>query len=150
MKRTVLLAGCVVLLVSSAAYAAKQAVSAAKITLPAVDLAAEEKTKLEGTEWAVEMKQAGTKAKAETDTIIFSEGKVVSKNLQELGYAPSNFSVRIDEDGTVIWETMQSSEQDGTAFWRGDIKDGIMRGVLSKKDKKERVSDFNFVSTTKK
>ena len=46
---------------------------------------------------------------------------------------------------------MQTSEKDGVAFWRGDIgPDGIMRGVLSKRDLKNNTKDFNFVSTGSK
>jgi len=113
---------------------------------------AEKKAALNGKEWTVEMKPMGGKAKvkAETDVISFSEDKVMSKNLATLGYAATNFTVRLEEDGTVIWETMQTSEKDGMAFWRGDIgPDGVMRGVLSKRDIKGNVKDFNFVSVAK-
>jgi hypothetical protein len=120
-----------------------------KQTLPLGEIIAKKKAELNGTEWTVEMKPMGTKGKAETDLISFSEDKVISKNLATLGYAATNFSVRLEEDGTVIWETMQTSEKDGQAFWRGDIKEGVMRGVLSKRNKKGNAYDFSFVSVSK-
>lgn len=110
------------------------------------------KAELNGTEWTVTMTSAGAmakgKAKGSEDVITFSDGKVGSKNLKNDGFEPSNFSVRFLDDGTTVWETMQSSEKAGLAFWRGDIgPDGIMRGVLSKRDKAEKTTDFDFVST---
>ena len=70
--------------------------------------------------------------------------------MEAKGFEATNFSMRLLEDGeTYTWETMQVSEKTGAAFWRGDIgNDGIMRGVLSIRDKKNKVSDFNFYSLT--
>lgn len=111
---------------------------------------AKKKAELNGKEWTVGMKPMAGKGKAETDVITFAEDKVSSKNLSNLGYAATSFTVRLEEDGTVIWETMQTSEKDGQAFWRGDIgTDGVMRGVLSKRDNKSNAYDFSFVSVSK-
>lgn len=124
----------------------KQAANAAEVI-------ANKKTELNGTEWSIElwlMAKPKGKSKGEMDVISFAENKVVSKNLNALGYAASGFTVRLEEDGTVIWETMQASEKSGTAFWRGDIgPDGIMRGVLSRRDVKGNTVDSNFVSIAK-
>jgi len=110
---------------------------------------ADRKAELNGTEWNVQMRPMEGKGKAEADVISFSEDKVMSKNLSNAGFPATNFSVRMQDDGTLTWETMQVSEKEGTAFWRGDIRDGVMTGVLSKRDKKERTVDFNFISTPK-
>jgi hypothetical protein len=103
---------------------------------------------LEGTEWTIKLTPMGSRGRAETDVLMFVDGKVVSKNLEGRGYGASNYTVRLQDDGAFTWETMQRSEKDGVAFWRGDIKDGIMRGVFSKKDKNNNNIDFNFVSTS--
>lgn len=126
----------------------KQAVKeTVNVAAPSSELIEKKKAELNWTEWTVEMKPMTGKGKPETDVITFADGKVGSKNLVALGgFAPSNFTVRLEDDGTVIWETMQTSEKDGIAFWRGDVKDGIMRGVLSRRDKKDRPTDFNFHS----
>ncbi len=117
-----------------------------KKAFPPASVIEKKKAELNGAEWTVEMRPMTGKGKPETDVITFSDGKVSSKKLSGLGYEASNFTVRLEEDGTVIWETMQVSEKDGTAFWRGDVKDGAMRGVLSKRDKKNNPVDFNFRS----
>lgn len=110
-------------------------------------LLAEKKAALNGTEWTVTMTPAGGKGRVETDVLSFSDDKVVSKNLAARGFAASNYSVRLQDDGALTWETMQTSEKEGLAFWRGDVNEGIMRGVLSKRDKNEATTDFSFVST---
>lgn len=116
---------------------------------PVKEIIAKKKAELNGTAWTIEMRPMSSKGRTEKDVISFSQDKVMSNNLATLGYMATNFTVRLEDDGTVVWETMQTSEKDGQAFWRGDIKDGVMRGVLSKRDKKNRAYDFNFVSVTK-
>jgi hypothetical protein len=113
------------------------------------DALAAKTAELNNTEWTIELKSmAGGKAKAEKDTLHFADGKVVSASMEKAGYSASNFTTRLLEDGALAWETMQNSEKDGIAFWRGDIgTDGVMRGVLSKRDLKNNTKDFNFVST---
>jgi hypothetical protein len=88
------------------------------------------------------------KGKVEKDILNFAEDKVSSRNMEGRGFAATNFSMRIlEDDQTYTWETMQVSEKDGTAFWRGDIgSDGIMRGVVTIRDKRNRSSDYNFYS----
>lgn len=113
------------------------------------EAAEKQKAELMGKEWTVALTPMGGRGKAETDIISFAENKVASKNLQTAGYVPTNFTVRLQEDGTVTWETMQSSEKDGMAFWRGDIKDGVMHGVLSKRDRRNNTADFSFTSVAK-
>lgn len=118
----------------------------------AEDILAAKKAALDNSEWAIDLKSmAGVKGKSngEQDTLLFSDGKVSSANLEKAGYGASNFTTRILEDSeTLAWETMQNSEKDGVAFWRGDIgADGVMHGVLSKRDLKDNAKDFSFVST---
>ncbi|HNW38914.1 MAG TPA: hypothetical protein PL125_05420 [Candidatus Omnitrophota bacterium] len=114
------------------------------------DMIAKRKVSLNGTQWEIEIKAMSGKAKADKDLISFADGKVNSRNMEAKGFEATNFSMRLLEDGeTYTWETMQVSEKTGAAFWRGDIgSDGIMRGVLSIRDKKNKVSDFNFYSLT--
>jgi len=117
------------------------------------DMIAKKKLEINGTEWAIETKPMSGKGKVEKDVLSFMDSKVSSKNMGVKGFAATNFSMRLLEDNeTYTWETMQISEKEGTAFWRGDIStDGVMRGVVSIRDKKNKVSDFNFhsLSSTK-
>ena len=143
-----------IVLVTGAVFAAPQQQTVTQTvsqtpTAKLEEIIAKKKAELNGKEWTVELKPMSGKGKAETDVISFAEDKVMSKNLTALGYSATNFTVRLEEDGTVIWETMQTSEKDGMAFWRGDIAtDGVMRGVLSKRDKKDNAYDFSFVSVS--
>ncbi|MDP3041238.1 MAG: hypothetical protein Q8N62_00670 [Candidatus Omnitrophota bacterium] len=127
--------------------AAPQAVSkkqAGKIQ----EMLVKRKAELNSTQWDIEAKPMSGKGKAEKDVLSFLDSKVSTKNMIAKGFASTNFSMRLLEDNeTYTWETMQTSEKSGTAFWRGDIgADGIMRGVVSIRDNKDKVSDFNFHS----
>jgi hypothetical protein len=120
-----------------------------KQTAKTQDLITKRKIGLNGTQWEIEIKaMSGKAAKAEKDVISFMDGKVSSKNLGTKGFEATNFSMRLlEDDETFTWETMQVSADNGAAFWRGDIgSDGIMRGVLTLRDKKNKTSDFNFYS----
>jgi hypothetical protein len=116
------------------------------------EMVAKRKVELNGTQWIIEVKPMSGKSKGEKDVVSFVDNKVSSKNMEAKGYVATNYSMRLLEDNeTYTWETMQISEKDGTAFWRGDIgTDGIMRGVVSLRNKKNVVSDFNFYSLESK
>lgn len=146
----------VLLMIGGSVFAAvqkKQAVQPVAVSKAVVDtsedLATKKKTELNGTEWNIKLTPMEGKGKAETDVLTFADEKVGTKNLSARGYAPSGYSVRIQSDETVTWETMQISEKDGTVFWRGDVKDGAMHGVMSKRDKKENTVNYSFVSDAK-
>lgn len=112
------------------------------------EMLAKKKSDLNGTEWEIQVKGMSPKAKAEKDILIFVDNKVSSKNMGDRGFEATNYSLRLLEDNeTYTWETMQVSEKSGTAFWRGDIgSDGVMRGVVSVRSKKNAVTDYNFYS----
>ena len=157
MKRIIVLTAALVLIVAGVSYAefwkksvpVQEKVVTKAAATPMAEIIAQKKAGLNNTEWVVDVKPMGGKGKAGQDVITFSDNKVSSKNLAGQGFPASNYSVRLLEDETVTWETMQTSEKSGIAFWRGDIgPDGIMRGVLSKRDSKNNTSDFNFVSTS--
>ena len=109
------------------------------------------KKKLDNTTWQIELTQMTTgKKKVKTeDTLRFINGRIESEQLVSEGFSVSNFTVRIKREDTVIWETMQSSEEQGLAFWRGEIKEGIMRGVLSRHLDEKTIKDYTFVSEKK-
>lgn len=157
MKRGLMLSVIMLFIAAGYAGAADKAAPAKAVVVqpvaPVPDLLATKKADLNNTEWTIDVKVMGvSKAKGEKDTLSFLDGKISSANLGKAGYSTTNYSARILEDNeTLTWETMQTSEKDGVAFWRGDIgPDGVMRGVLSKRDKKDKTSDFNFVSTGSK
>lgn len=116
------------------------------------EMIAKKKSEINSTEWMIETKPMSGKGKSDQDVISFLDNKVVSRNMEARGYAATNYSMRLLEDNeTYTWETMQISEKEGTAFWRGDIgTDGVMRGVVSIRNKKNAVTDYNFYSTESK
>lgn len=109
-------------------------------------LAMAKKEELNNTQWTIAVAPVPGKGQAETDVISFVNNRVVSRNLNNAGFDATGFSVRVKEDETVIWETIQKDEKDNAALWRGEIKDGVMWGVLRKRDSRGRLSDFSFAS----
>ena len=110
------------------------------------DLVMAEKAELNGSEWVIFIKQIGDDTNyIETDTLSFLDNKVTSANMQKTGFMGTPFSVTVKEDETVVWETMQSGNGQ-TAFWRGDIKNGIMKGMLSRKNAAGESTNFFFSS----
>jgi hypothetical protein len=126
----------------------------------------EAKNKLNNTAWQIELKQAvstaapdiaGKKQKKasvatiEKDIISFRDNKIDSSSLMAEGFSPTNYTVRLkgkDNDIT-IWETMQTSQDKGVAFWRGEIEKDVMRGVLSWQVSEEDKRDYTFTSVKK-
>lgn len=156
MNKVIAVAVTATLTMAGLVYAAdeKQAAAPEKVVVSPVvaspETLAARKAELNNTEWEIEVKSmaGGKGVKSEKDTLHFADGKISSANLTKAGYNTTNFTLRMLEDNeTLTWETMQTAEKDGVAFWRGDIgPDGVMRGVLSKRDLKNNTKDFNFVS----
>lgn len=97
---------------------------------------------LEQTEWQISI-TPGLSGK-EADIISFTSGKFSSGKLNAKGYAASNYSFRIEDDKTIIWETMQTGAE-GTASWRGEFEAGKMKGILSLREDGKQPQDFSFI-----
>jgi hypothetical protein len=98
---------------------------------------------MEGTVWQIKLTPVSG-GPVSTDTLNFSGKKFISANLEQKKFTPSNYSVRMLEDGMITWETMQNSTE-GIALWRADIStEGRMRGVLSLRKEGLAVQDFTF------
>ncbi len=122
--------------------AAAPAAASAKPKTPEETVRAE----LSGTKWLIELTpiSGGGKVKPAKDSVTFDATKIGSEHMVKQGYSESNYTLTIGEDGTAVWETMQTKESEGVAFWRGEFHGDVMRGVLSKHPLKGDPEDFSF------
>ena len=105
------------------------------------------RVKLNAKTWTIQtISYVGKKTETGTDTLTFSDGKITSKNLSEKGYATSNYTLTLKEDGVIIWETMQRTEGGDLAFWRGELQGEMMSGMFSLHPIKGEIRDFNFTT----
>jgi putative transposase len=101
---------------------------------------------LEGTSWKIILIPISGGAQ-EMDTINFTQQQFISQRLSQKKFSSSNYSLRQEKEGKIIWETMQTSAE-GIALWRGDIyENGKMKGVLSLRKEGLAVQDFTFTSS---
>jgi len=122
---------------------------------PPPDPIEEKRTALDGTKWDIDVVRMADKGrKREPDKLIFVNNKVYVEKFKAQGYRASNYSLRMEPDGTAVWETMQSREDgDGVLFLKGewrekkDGKDEKMGGVIIRHPKKGKNEDFAFIST---
>ncbi|MDD5348015.1 MAG: hypothetical protein PHT59_05315, partial [Candidatus Omnitrophica bacterium] len=107
---------------------------------------------LNNTEWQIELVPLTGKGKKEFDAVIFRNNQVSIASYSKKGFPTTNYTLTIQGDGRITWETMQTSEKAGVAFWRGDLdaKMQTMSGVVSYQVTKTARNDFSFVSTSKK
>ena len=103
---------------------------------------------LDGTEWVVELKpdNSARHTYPHYDKIIFKRGTISLSALLASGFMASNYSMTIQEDGTLAWETMQVNHDGDTLFWRGEEKDGHMSGKFSRTDKDGAKESVSFAS----
>ena len=118
------------------------------------ELRKQEKAKLNNTVWQIELVKISAykkKRRKEEDTLRFENNKVQSDKLASEGFSPTNYTINVEGDGhtIVVWETMQTNEIGNIAFWRGEIENGVMRGILSWQLSKTFKEDYGFVSTAK-
>jgi len=103
------------------------------------------RAQLESTKWSVQLTPSGSpEAKPKKDLISFTKRQVASDFMGTAGYPASNYSLSIGDDGRGVWETMQTKEGEGVAFWRGEFDGTTMRGVLSKHPIEGAVEDYAF------
>jgi hypothetical protein len=107
---------------------------------------------MDNTEWQIELSPLSGKGKKEAETVYFKDNKVSFAVYGKKGFPATNFTLTVQEDGMVIWETMQTSEKNGIAFWRGELDQNLqsMRGVLSHQIDQKTKQDYFFASTGKK
>ncbi|MDP8258239.1 MAG: hypothetical protein P9L90_02285 [Candidatus Aadella gelida] len=105
---------------------------------------------LDGTIWSVEIVKKTKRKNKKTieDTIRFKDGKIESDYLVSQGFNPTNFTIRIKKGSRVIWETLQTNEENNKAFWRGQlVSEGTkMKGSLTLKLKKNKTENYSFKS----
>jgi hypothetical protein len=108
------------------------------------------KASLNNTAWEIEIVPLGGGKKTD-DTVIFREGKVSLKALKEKGFSPTNYTLTIQDNGSLIWETMQTSERGKIVFIRGEISSDIktMHGIMSY-PKGGKTQDYSFMSLEKR
>ena len=106
---------------------------------------------LNGTEWKIELVSLVDRNKKMSDTLVFKDNQVFSRNFSSRGFPASNYTITPQEDGMVVWETMQTSETEGVLFWRGDVAIDLtaMRGILSCQFSGGKNEDYSFSSVNK-
>jgi putative transposase len=101
---------------------------------------------LKSTEWQITLADSGGKVTA--DTITFADGKFVSAALNGKGFPETNYSLSIESDGRIVWETMQTTVSGDVASWHGEIEQGKMSGILSLREEGKKPRDFSFTSVS--
>jgi len=141
-----------------------KAKAAAPVASPTIDKALEKELKdkreavqkkmalLNNSEWLIELTPLSGKGKKETETVTFKNNQVLIAGYSKKGFPATNLTLTVQDDGTTIWETMQTSEKSGICFWRGEMDKPMaaMRGVLSHKIDDKTKQDYSFSSVSRK
>jgi len=115
----------------------------ALFVLASVALAA---SPLDGTQWQIKLTNTAAKTPSE-DRIRFEKGRFTSPLFQPKGFPTSNYTLTEEKNGPVIWETMQTSETEGTLSWRGELGGNAMHGVASWRRPDGTVVNYNFAGS---
>lgn len=73
------------------------------------------------------------KSLVKTDLLTFTPEAVLSQNLSAEGYSKggSSYRVKLGPSGAYIWESIQlHKNQVDTVLLKGELKDGLMKGVI--------------------
>jgi len=97
---------------------------------------------LDGTQWQIKLTASAVKTPSE-DRIRFEKGRFTSPLFKPKGFSTSNYTLT-EEDGPVIWETMQTSEAEGTLSWHGELGGDAMHGVASWRKPDGAVVNYTF------
>ena len=110
----------------------------------------EKKGELNGSSWSVKIDSQSKKgALLGEDTLNFQNDKFSSESSNKIGYTPTNYTLTVQEAGPTIWETMQTSKKGEVCFWRGEWKDNVMTGIISRQLEKG-AEEYYFTSSSRK
>jgi len=110
----------------------------------------EKKAELNGSSWSVKIEsQSGKGDFLGQDTLIFQNDKFRSERAGKKDYSPTNYTLTVQEQGPTIWETMQTSKDGEVSFWRGEWKDDVMTGIISRQLEKGN-EEYYFTSAGRK
>ena len=103
---------------------------------------------LENVEWQIRIISLSD-GKVFNDIVWFKEGKFISRNYSQRNYDPSDYSLLIEDENKIIWETTQAVSGE-TVSWSGEIKRREMEGRLRLRSSTGEARDFSFVSVNSK
>jgi hypothetical protein len=110
----------------------------------------EKKGEINGSSWNIKIDSQSKKGELlGEDTLIFQNDKFRSERSEKLGYTPTNYTLTVQEAGPTIWETMQTSKKGEVCFWRGEWKDNVMTGIISRQLEKG-AEEYYFTSASRK
>src|SRR5436309_10691520 len=115
----------------------------ALFVLASVALAA---SPLDGTQWQIKLTNTAAKTPSE-DRIRFEKGRFTSPLFQPKGFPTSNYTLTEEKNGPVIWETMQTSETEGTLSWRGELGGNAMHGAARWRRRDGQGGNYYFVGS---
>ena len=126
-----------------------QAAAPSAASQPAEDKAAKKaaaEARLKDTQWTITLSsmEGEPSKKPLTDTLSFKAGTIASERLTSDGYPITHYTLTIQDNGVPVWETMQSQDGKGVAFWRGELYGDTIRGILSEHPDKGKVKDYSF------
>lgn len=103
---------------------------------------------LSGTSWQVQIfPTTGQEQAIQQDHLEFREGKVVSDLLSAQGVSPSNYTLTLEPDGVVVWQTMQTDPVGTVVCWRGEWRGTMMRGVMTRQLPGSIATNLSFIGT---
>lgn len=80
------------------------------------------------------------------DRITFVGQKVESHYFSTHGFGPTHYTVTVQRNGVITWETIQRNDKGEILVWRGDWQGKKMEGFLSYRPPGENPQDFSFMS----
>lgn len=115
------------------------------------EILAKKRQDLENTSWVIEFAPAPSDktGQKKADSIGFKNNQFFSEGSLSKGFKPTNYSLNMQDDGAIIFETMQTSEKEGTLFWRGEFAQGAntLKGMISEVFPDQKTQDTYFTGT---
>jgi hypothetical protein len=110
------------------------------------------KSDLNNTQWEIEVMALSGKGAKQSDILVFKDNKFSSEEFLKTGFKESNYTLSVLDSGMVVVETMQTSEKEGSIFWRVEFDASITacKGVMSRQLSGNKTEDYSFASVAKK
>lgn len=102
---------------------------------------------LEGTAWEIQLMPmyAADSTSPQRDHLTFHDGRIASQALAAQGVQATNYTLTVQPNGAVLWETIQTSQSGDVICWRGEREGQAMRGIVTRQTAGRAAENFTFV-----
>ncbi len=108
--------------------------------------------RLADTLWDIRMVPVGgaVDAASHDDYLTFTQHQMSSASLAAQGFSNAEYTLTVQPDGIMVWDTTQQDAAGNLIHWRGETEGTLMKGEMTRQISGQAPETFTFVGVTRR